>query len=73
LFEKTLKKYPDQSPYRLAQVYLALGNSDEAIKQLNIGYGTRDVHMFWIKVDPAFDPIRNDQRFKELMKKMHLD
>ena len=69
LLEETMKKYPNLSHYRNSQVYVALGNFDEAMNQLELGYANRDVHMFWIKVDPAFDPIRNEPRFKALLKK----
>ena len=73
LLEKTLKKYPNLSHYRNSQVYVALGNFDEAMNQLELGYAIHDVHMFWIKVDPEFGPIRNEPRFKELLKKMGLE
>jgi adenylate cyclase len=72
LLEETLKKYPNISHYRNSQVYVALENFDEAMNQLELGYANRDAHMFWIKVDPEFDPIRNQQRFKDLLKKMNL-
>ena len=72
LLEKTLNKYPDQSRYRLAQVYLAMGNFDEAMNKLEQGYENRDLQMFWLKADPAFNPLRNEPRFKALMKKMQL-
>lgn len=73
LLEETLKKYFDLSHYRISQVYVALGNFNEAMNQLELGYTNRDVHMFWIKVDPAFDPIRNEPMFKALIKKMNLE
>ena len=73
LFEQTLKKYPDQSRYRQSQVYTALGNFNEAIDLLERGYENRDLQMFWIKVDPAFDPIRNEAGFKVLLNKMNLE
>ena len=72
LLEATLLKYPNLSNYRNSQVYVALGNFNAAMNQLESGYTSRDVRMFWIKVDPAFDPIRNEPRFKALMKKMNL-
>lgn len=72
LLEETLKKNPNLSHYRNSQVYVALGNFDEAMNELELGYASRDLHMFWVNVDPAFDPIRNEPRFRKLMKKMHL-
>lgn len=72
VFKEILNKYPNLFHYRNSQVYVALGNFADAMKELELGYANRDVHMFWIKVDPAFDPIRNDQRFKALLKKMNL-
>ncbi|HEY5405639.1 MAG TPA: tetratricopeptide repeat protein, partial [Ginsengibacter sp.] len=75
LLEETMKKYPNlaNSNYRYSQVYVALGDFNEALNQLELGYGNRDVHMFWINVDPAFDPIRKEPRFIALLKKMNLD
>ena len=72
LLKATLKKYPTLSHYRNSQVYVALENFDEAMNQLELGYAYRDLHMFWIKVDPAFDRIRNEPRFKALLRKMNL-
>ena len=64
---------PLASPYRIAQVYVALGDYNEALNQLDNAYNNRDLHMFWIKVDPSFDAVRNEQRFKNLLKKMNLN
>lgn len=70
--EKSLAKYPDQSPYNIAQVYVALGDYNKALEKLEQAYETRDVWMYVIKVDPAFDPIRNEAQFKALLRKMNL-
>ena len=64
---------PLASPYRIAQVYVALGDYNEALNQLDNAYNNRNLHMFWIKVDPSFDAVRNEQRFKNLLKKMNLN
>ena len=74
LLDSTLKlKGVWLSPYRLAQAYVALGDYEEALDQLDKSYEIRDLHLFWIKVDPGFIPIRNKPRFIQLMKKMNLD
>lgn len=57
--------------YRVAAVYLALGNKDQAIKWLNESYQDRENWMNQLKVDPVMDPLRSDSRFQELMRKMH--
>ena len=71
--EKTLLEEPDQSSYHLAAVYIQLGDYNEAFKRLEKAYEMRDLWMYCVKVDPTFDPIRNDPRFKALLKKMNFD
>jgi adenylate cyclase len=75
LLEMALKE-KDQgvlSPYRIAQVYIALGEYEKALDQLDKSYDVRDLHLFWIKVDPGLNPVRNQPRFKELLVKMNLN
>jgi TolB-like protein/cytochrome c-type biogenesis protein CcmH/NrfG len=73
-----LKKSLDQkrkewvSPYILCRVYAALGDYPGALDLLEESYEIRDLHMFYIKVDPGLNPIRNEPRFKEILKKMNL-
>jgi eukaryotic-like serine/threonine-protein kinase len=60
------------SPYRLAQVHLLLGNKDEAFAQLNKSYDIREPALTRLKVDPRFDPLRDDPRFADLLRRMNL-
>ena len=60
------------SPYILCRVYVALGNHPRALELLEKSYEIRDLHMFYIKVDPGLNAIRNEPRFKEVMRKMNL-
>jgi hypothetical protein len=57
--------------YDLAGVYAFLGNKEEAYKWLReyekIGFSS-GVHEY-IKVDPLFDNLRNDEEFKEIVKR----
>ena len=73
LLEKILKEYPGQNLLNLAYIYIALKNYSEALNMLESAYRTRDINLYWIKVDPVLDPIRNEPRFKELLKKMRLE
>ncbi len=58
-------------PYRLAAVYVALSDKDRAIESLRKDYERRGRWMNNLKVDPVMDPMRSDQRFQELMRKMN--
>jgi tetratricopeptide (TPR) repeat protein len=63
----------DVIPYRLAAVYVATGDKDRAISLLEKSYKQRSNWINWLKVDPAMDPIRQDPRFKALMRKMNFE
>ncbi len=71
--KKILKEYPEQKPLLIAYDYIALKNYDEALNMLDLAYKTRDIQLYWIKIDPILDPVRNDPRFKALLVKMHLE
>jgi len=59
-------------PCQLAQYYISLGNFSEALKLLEHGFDIHSIFIGGIGVDPAFDPIRNEPRFKALLKKSGL-
>ena len=59
--------------YRSAVCYVALGEYDKAFKLLNQYLNRQGNWMTWLKYDKAWDPIRNDIRYKELLNKMPFD
>jgi len=59
-------------PYSLAIIHIALGEKDEAFTWLNKGYDLRDEQLTMLRIDPAFDLIRDDPRFQALMRRVHL-
>jgi adenylate cyclase len=71
LLQKTIKEDPDAPPYRIAEAYVALGENQKALDFLEEAYRIRGLHMFCTFVDPGFDPLRDDPRFKALLKEMH--
>jgi predicted negative regulator of RcsB-dependent stress response len=58
-------------PYRLAAVYLALGDRDGALRELERDSDTHGNWIVQLKVDPVMDPLRDDPRFQELMRRMN--
>jgi tetratricopeptide (TPR) repeat protein len=58
-------------PYGRAAIYAGLGDSDKAMEWLGKAYEERSF-LAWIKVDPVFDELRGDHRFKSLLDKLHL-
>jgi Flp pilus assembly protein TadD len=59
-------------PYYLAAIYAALGDKDKAFAQLEESFSERDCFLGRIAIDPDMDPLRDDPRFKSLMKRMNL-
>jgi serine/threonine-protein kinase len=54
----------------LATYYAALGDKEKAFSLLNRAYDAHDGQLLWLKAEPAFDPLRDDPRFQELLKKV---
>ncbi len=54
-----------------ALIYGALGDKDKAFASLERGFATKE-DFSRIKVDPLYDDLRDDPRFKELLKRMNL-
>jgi eukaryotic-like serine/threonine-protein kinase len=53
-----------------APFYAALGEKDEAFAALNEAFEKRSSWLVGIKVSPLLDPLRDDPRFAELLKKV---
>ena len=61
------------SRYRLAAIHLGLGERETALDLLEQGHGARDRAMIWLRVAPRFDRLRDEPRFRALLKAMGLD
>jgi tetratricopeptide (TPR) repeat protein len=68
-----LKHHPAHAYYGLAQVYMALGDKYHALSLLEKAYAERSNRMNYLKVDPVMDPLRQEPRFKELMRKLNFE
>jgi TolB-like protein/Tfp pilus assembly protein PilF/predicted Ser/Thr protein kinase len=60
------------TPWQIATLYTRAGKNDEALEWLEKAYGAHDSNMPSISVDPIFDGLRDDPRFKALLHRMNL-
>jgi tetratricopeptide (TPR) repeat protein len=58
--------------YETAAIYQGLGHRDQALKLLDQAYEERSDCIPWLRVDPAFDGLRNDPRFQDLVRRSGL-
>ena len=67
---KTTKKYV--SPAVLAIFYAGLGDKEAAFKSFEHAYAERDFQLQFLKVEPGYDSLREDPRYKEMLKRLNL-
>jgi eukaryotic-like serine/threonine-protein kinase len=60
------------SPFEIALIYVALGETDRAFAWLDKAYQDRSDLLVYLDVEPRLDPVRSDPRFKELATKVGL-
>ncbi|MGH7782857.1 MAG: tetratricopeptide repeat protein, partial [Candidatus Binatia bacterium] len=57
---------------RIAAIYAALGQKDKAFDELNKAFEARDWELYRANADWYWSPLRDDPRYKDLMKRMNL-
>nr|MBA3694556.1 hypothetical protein [Acidobacteriota bacterium] len=56
--------------HNLATFHAELGEKDKAFAELNKSYERRESFMVRLKVDPRLDPLRDDPRFQDLLRRV---
>jgi serine/threonine protein kinase/tetratricopeptide (TPR) repeat protein len=69
---KELAKTKYVLDYWVAVTYVGLGEKDAAFAELEKAYQARDWFLPRIKTDPFMDPLRDDPRFKDLVRRLGL-
>jgi eukaryotic-like serine/threonine-protein kinase len=59
-------------PTSLAEAFGALGRLDEAFAALDRAFSERCWYLIFLNVEPIFDPLRKDPRFRAIQKRMAL-
>jgi len=76
--EKTLAALKEQSthhyvaPFDIALIYVGLGSKSSAFDWLDKAYEDRSTWLHSLKVDPRFDRVRDDTRYRDLLRRMRL-
>jgi serine/threonine protein kinase len=70
---KELWKRGDMHAVAIARVYVGLGDKDRALEWLEKSFERREPRLVLLKVDPRWDSLRSNPRFKALLKKMNLE
>ena len=60
------------SPYGVAQIYAALNDKEQTYRWLEIALRDRAVWMSYLAVDPVFDSIRSEARFRDFLRRVGL-
>jgi TolB-like protein/DNA-binding winged helix-turn-helix (wHTH) protein len=69
---RLLKSYAANIPAGVAAVYAFRGEFDEAFKWLDRAYEQKDALLHRLKIEPEFDKLHGDPRYKAFLKKMNL-
>src|SRR5882724_7691590 len=69
---KELEKTKYVANYWMAIVYAALGEKEAAFAELEKAYQAHDWFFQRLRVDPFMDPLRDDSRFKDLVRRLGL-
>ena len=71
-FDALVKQDRYRSSYAVGVVYAGLGNRPETFQQLESAYAERSHWLVWLNRDPRWDSVRNDPRFKDLVRRVGL-
>lgn len=70
LQERAKQEFVD--PYYIAIIYLGLGEQDETFAWLNKACEERSYWLLWLNVEPKFDRLRAEPRFRDLVRRVGL-
>jgi TolB-like protein/Tfp pilus assembly protein PilF len=70
LIELSKSKFVSQSTIAIA--YAGLGEKDKAFEWLDKSYESHDEAILWLKNHPMFEPLREDPRYKPMLKRLNL-
>ena len=67
-----LKSWDEPRSYLVAQIYAQLGDKEQAFVWLEKACENNDRGLYRLKVEPLLDPLRDDPRFGEMLRRMNI-
>ena len=71
--DKIIKDNPYTQHTFMSHPYIGLKDYDHALSELEKANADKELYMYFLKVEPIYGLLKNEPRFKVLMKKMNLD
>jgi hypothetical protein len=59
-------------PFNFAEVYIGLGEKEQALAALEKAYAERSMMLTFVGSDPEFDSLHEEPRFRNLLSRMGL-
>jgi len=56
--------------FYLAMIHAQMGEIDTAFEWLEKAYQDHEVEMYWLKVEPPFEPLRSDPKWEVMLDKV---
>jgi len=69
---QAIHEHAQDEAWEIADVYAYRGEAQQAFSWLDRAYSQRDAGLYLIKADPFFVNLKNDPRYKALLRKMNL-
>jgi TolB-like protein/Tfp pilus assembly protein PilF len=66
------KDHATDSPYSMACLYAWRAESNNTFDWLDRAYQQHEDQLYWIKVEPAFDRVKSEPRYKAFLRRMNL-
>ena len=73
IVDSLIAKSGNDHAFNIGIIYAWLNEKQKAMEYLNLAYRLYDYSLISIKVNKIFDPLRNDESFKELLRKMGME
>jgi tetratricopeptide (TPR) repeat protein len=70
LKQKSRKNAGGSPSFYTAMIYAQMGETDLAFEYLEKAYDAHEVEMYWLKVEPPFEPLHDDPRWQVMLDKV---